>query len=107
MPTKQIRIDEDALAAFRAAVGVDLPDATAANAAVRTAATMPEREIAAMAYAMRWLLGLLADGHVVNGIDPALADRVSVTERGGEIHLQGDGHAVIRPSVTFRLGEGK
>lgn len=93
--TKQIRIQTEALDAFRAAAPFNhLPDATAANVAIKLAAELPERELQAMRYGMRWLLDLMQRGEL-QGLD------MSVEVRGGELLIRAveGGVAHIRPTI--------
>ena len=90
MSTKQIRIDEDALGRFQAAMGGDLPDATAANAAVRMAADVAADEVHAQAYGMQRVADWVADGHAdpaalaAGDVEVLVTDNLEIHARIGE-----------------------
>ena len=85
---KPIRIDADALARWKATTGIELDDGAAANAAIRTAAGLREREAEAMAYGMRWLIDLIDRGHVPAGPDVTISvegSKLTISTAGGQI----------------------
>ena len=66
---------------WKAATGIELDDGAAANAAVRTAANLRQREAEAMARGMQWLLSMIQDGHV-----PSRPD-LDITVKGDEVRI--------------------
>lgn len=98
MATKHIRIQTDGLAAFQRSMPTNLPDAVAANTAIKLAAELPERELHAMRYGMRWLLDLMRQGHLL-GFD------MSIEVEGGEIVIRAveGGVAHLRPSTHVEV----
>ena len=83
MTNQPIRIDAEALAAWKQACGIPLSDYAAANAAVSLAATWREREAEAHAGGMFFLLNLLRDGHIP--LD-ALSD-LEITVKGTDVRV--------------------
>ena len=97
MPNRAIRIDEKALDAWKRATGIELEDGEAANAAVRTAATMHEREASAMASGIEWILHAQRAGHVPS-------TDVEVVVEGREVRIREvGGHVVAVLSSNLRV----
>lgn len=99
MPNTQIRIDREALDRWKAAIGLPLDDGAAANAAIRLAAELPERELHAMRYGMRWLLDLMQRGHL-QGLD------MSIEIEGSEIAIRAVEGGIAHLSPTCRIEVG-
>ena len=99
MTKHQIRIDGEALSAWKRALGVELSDTAAANSALRVAADVARREVAAEAHG----IGRLADWLERGLADPQAlaAGDVEITVVGSEIRARiGDAHFVIASNPT-------
>ena len=94
MVNRAIRIDEEALARWKAAAGVKLDDNGAANAAVRMAADVEADEVHSEAYGIRRALDWVARGHV--NLEALVAGDVEVTVGEDlEIHTRVGGNRLI------------
>ena len=91
MPNQPIRINSEALATCKQAIGIPLSDYAAANAAVSLAATCREREAEAHAGGMHFLLHALQEGHIPV---EALGD-LEITVKGTNVHIGVRGRAAI------------
>ena len=103
--TIQVRVETDALDAWRRALGAQIDDRAAANSALRVAADIQRREKEAMAYGMERLLDWVARGLA----DPqALADGdveitvADVERRGVELRVRiGQNRFVLGSNPTY------
>ena len=87
MPNRAIRIDEEALARWKEAAGVELDDNAAANAAVRMAVDAAADSVHAQAYGMKRVIDWVARG-LANPQALAAGDvEVTVTD-DMEIHVR-------------------
>lgn len=95
---KSIRIDAAALERWKLASGIELNDGEAANAAVRTAASLRQIQAEAMAGGIEWILHALRAGHIPS-------TDVKVTVEGAEVRVaEVGGHvvAVFAPNPLVR-----
>ena len=96
MPNQPIRINTEALAAWKQACGIPLSDYAAANAAVSLAATWRELEAEAHAGGIFFLLNLLRDGHIPLA---ALGD-LEITVKGTDVRVGVPGRILAIYSVN-------
>ena len=88
---KPLRVDAQALAAWKRATGIDLDDLAAANSAVRVAADLPRREAEAVSRGMNW---------IVNWAERGLFDMQAL--RGGDVEIRVEGL-----EVHARIGDAR
>lgn len=96
MPNQPIRINSEALAACKQALGIPLSDYAAANAAVSLAATWREREAEAHAGGMFFLLHALRDGH----LPVSALDDLEITVKGTDVRVSVPGGSTATLGVN-------
>ena len=98
MANKAIRIDPVALDAWRQALGVELDKNALVTSALRTAASMRQREASSMATGIEWILDALRAGHVRSTDVQVVVEHeeVRIVEPGGHVV------AVLSPNPRVR-----
>ena len=104
MSRHQIRASDEAVRAWREAVGIpELNDTQVVDSALRVAADATRRELSAQAHGMLRILAWIADGHA----DPQAlrAGDAEVAIVGSEIHARiGEARFVIAANPTAAAG---